>query len=312
MSTHTRDRVRQLRVFCTAARLGGAARAAEHLGLTQPAVSLQVRELEHELGAELFERGPSGMSLTPAGERLEALAGPLIGTVEALFGDFRRVLDEMDSGQLRLSVSNIGAAFVLPPYIKSFLDRYPDMTVRLDTVSFREGHRRLLEAKVDLMLGPRDLDPDRHFRYRELFAYERVLITALDHPLAGRGSVSLHEAAAYRAVAPPAGNYSRQIVEKAARALGIDIGVAVEVDGWGMLKRYVEAGIGVSVVPSLCLSDSDQLSVVALDADFAPNSYGVFTLRGRLLTATARRFLEVLVPDLSGANRDSSATPDAS
>ena len=230
--------------------------------------------------------------------------------MDALFGDFRRVLDEMDSGQLRLSVSNIGAAFVLPPYIKSFLDRHPDMTVRLDTVSFREGHRRLLEEKVDLMLGPRDLDPDRHFRYRELFAYERVLITALDHPLAGRSSVSLHEAAAYRAVAPPAGNYSRQIVEKAARALGIDFGVAVEIDGWGMLKRYVEAGIGVSVVPSLCLSDSDQLSVVALDADFAPNSYGVFTLRDRLLNATARRFLEVLLPDLSGARRDSSATPD--
>ena len=67
-----------------------------------------------------------------------------------------------------------------------------------------------------------------------------------------------------------------------------------------MLKRYVEAGVGISVVPSLVVSDSDQLSVVALDADLSAHSFGVFTLRERLLAASARRFFEALAPHVSG------------
>ena len=81
------------------------------------------------------------------------------------------------------------------------------------------------------------------------------------------------------------------------RALAAGARVAVEVDGWGMLERYVEAGIGVSVVPNLVASASDQLAVVELDAPFPALSFGVCTLRDRLLTAPARRCLEVMAPD---------------
>ena len=290
-----RDRVRQLRVFCSTARLGSVTRAAEYLGLSQPAVSLQLRELEYELGAELFERARSGMALTPAGERLQSLAGPLVGAVDGLFGDFRGALDASDSARVRLAVSSMGAAFVLPRYMKRFHDRHPDMTVRVDTVPFGKGCRLLLEEKVDLVLGPRDLGPEARLRYHELLAYERVLITAFDHPLAGRASVSLQEVGAYRMVVPPDDAYRRRLDESAGHALDFD--VAVEVGDWGILKRYVEAGIGIALVPSLVVSDSDQLSVVALDADFPRQSFGLFTLHDRLLTAPARRFIEVLFPN---------------
>ena len=298
-----RDRVRQLRVFCTIARFGSVTRAAERLELTQPAVSLQLRELEYELGAELFERESTGVAITAAGERLEALACPLIGAVDALFDDFKGVLEAADSTTVRVATSSAGAAYVLPPYIRRFRDRHPDATVRLDTVSIREASRRLLDERADLALGPRDLDPEGRLDYRELFAYERVLITALDHPLADRASVSPHEAGAYRAVVPPAGTHSRQIGEHAASALGIDIDVAVEVGGWGMLKRYVEAGVGISVVPSFVVNEADRLAVIALEADFPAHGFGVFTLRERLLTAPGRRFLEVLVADAPRAGR---------
>ena len=292
-----RDRVRQLAVFCAAARLGGVTRASEHLELSQPAVSLQVRELELELGAELFERQALGMELTPAGERLQALAGPLVDAVDALYGDPQRMLKEAESASLHIAASSAGVAFVLPRYTRRFHERYPDVRVRIETVPTGELRGRLLGEKVDLMFGPKDPDAGERLRYRELFTYERVLITALDHPLAGRASVSPREAGAYPAIVPPTGTYSRRFGESAAHALGIDIDVAVEVGGWGMLKRYVEADIGISVVPDIVVSDSDQLSVVALDADFPVQSFGVFTLRDGFLTVSARRFLEVLEAD---------------
>ena len=295
-----RDRVRQLRVFCATARLGSVTGASEHLGLSQPAVSLQLRELEHELGAELFERHVSGMVLTPAGERLDALAGPLVNSVDALFGDLRRTLDETESAPLRIAASSAGATFVLPRYTRRYRERHPDVMVRIETVPIGELRGWLLEEKVDLMFGPRGLDTGERLRYRELFTYKHVLITALDHPLAGHAPVSLREAGAYPAIVPPTGTYSRRLGDSTAGALGVDINVAVEVGGWGMLKRYVEADIGISVVPDLVLSDSDQLSVVAIDADFPTQSFGVFTLRDEFLAAPARRFLEMLAADASG------------
>ena len=293
-----RDRVRQLRVFCTAARLRSLSGAAERLGLTQPAVSMQVRELELELGAELFERARTGVAPTPAGERLLALADPLVRGVDALFGDVAGRLDAAGvARRVRVAASSAGATFVLPPYVARFRERHPESAVRIETLGVREGLERLAGERVDLVLGARGPHPEEVFAYRELLTYHRVFICAPDHPLASRERVAPHEAVAYRAVVPPEGTYSRQLGERAMRGLGISADVAVEVGGWGMLKRYVEAGVGISVVPSLVVNDADGLAVVALDVDFPPHSFGVFTVRDRMPTPAARRFLEVLTAE---------------
>ena len=292
-----RDRLRQLRAFCETLRRGSISRAAEHLMVTQPAVSLNVRDLEHELGETLLVRTTTGIEPTPAGERLYAFADPLVRDADSLLGDFARHLDLAPPDGVRIASSVGGAAFVLPAYLKRFRDNWPDIAVRIDTGTVREGFVRLLEEKVDLVVGPREPHAEESLVYRELRTHRLVLITALDHPLAGRASVTPHEAAAFPAVAPPAGTYSRQFGEAVAEALGIVINVVVEVGGWGVLKRYVEAGFGFSVVPSLVLNDTDRLAVVALKLDDPPRSFGVYARPDRHLTPAARRFLEVLIPD---------------
>lgn len=290
-----RDRLRQLRAFCETVQRESLTRAAEHIGITQPAVSLHVRDLEHELGAELLERTATGVVPTPAGEQFHALAEPLVRAADSLLGDFVRHLDLAPPSGVRLAVS--AAAFVLPRYVRRFCDAYPDIPVRLDTMVVLDGLQRLLDNEADLVFGPAEPHPEEAFVYHELCTYAMVIITSLDHPLAGRERVSPHEAAAWPAVVPPAETYSRQYGETAARKLGIDINAVVEVGGWGVLKRYVEAGFGLSVVPSLVVSATDRLSVVALEWDDPPRSFGVYARRDRHLTPAARRVLEVLVPN---------------
>ena len=291
-----RDRLRQLRAFCETLRRGSISRAAEHLGVTQPAVSLNVRDLEHELGEALLVRTTTGIEPTPAGERLYALADSLVRDVDSLLGDFARHLDLAPHDGLRIASSGAGAAFVLPAYLKRFRDTWPDIVVRLDTARVHEGLARLLDDEVDLVVGPRECFSEQSVVYHELRTYRIVLITAPGHPLAGRDSVSPREAAAFPALVPPAGTYSRQFGETAAEALGIVIDAVIEVGGWGVLKRYVEAGFGLSVVPSLVLNDTDRLAVVALEWDDPPRSFGVYARTDRHLTPAARRFLEMLIP----------------
>ena len=87
-----RDRVRQLRIFCEVVRAGTISGASERLGLTQPAVSLQVRDLEHEHGAILLERRSTGIGVTPAGRQLFALVEPLVQGVDGIFEDLPQSL----------------------------------------------------------------------------------------------------------------------------------------------------------------------------------------------------------------------------
>ena len=103
---------------------------------------------------------------------------------------------------------------------------------------------------------------------------------------------------------PPAETYGRRFGESAAETLGVAIDAVIEVGGWGVLKRYVEAGFGLSVVPSLVLSETDRLAVVALERDDPPRSFGVYARRDRHLAPAARRFLKALIPGVgAGAPR---------
>ena len=214
---HKRDRLRQLRAFCNAARLGSITQAAVHLGLSQPAVSLHVRELENELEAILFDRSGSGISLTPAGETLYELSKPLVKGMDELPVNFIDRIDDNVSGRLHVAASVAGASFVLPPYVKQFRDRYPAIRLRVRNCLLSEGVKLLLDDEVEFVLGVKDPYPEDTLEYRNLLPYDIVLITSLDHPLAGRETVSPEEASAWPAIVPPAGTYSRQFGETAAQ-----------------------------------------------------------------------------------------------
>jgi DNA-binding transcriptional LysR family regulator len=294
---HKRDRLRQLRAFCHAARLGSITQAAVHLGLSQPAVSLHVRELENELEAILFDRGGSGIRLTSAGETLYELAKHLVQGMDALSVKFMERIDDTVSGRLQLAASVAGASFILPAYIKRFRDQYPGVRLRVRSCLLSEGVKLLLDDEVEFVLGVKDPYPEDTLEYRQFLPYDIVLITSLDHPLAGRETVSPEEASAWPVIVPTPGTYSRQFGETAAQQFGVDVKAVIRVGGWEAIKRFVEQGLGISVVPSISVHETDQLSVIPLKDYFPTRSFGVLTRRGKFLTPPARRLLRLMIPD---------------
>ena len=296
---HKRDRLRQLRAFCETVRYGSITQAAEGLGLSQPAVSLQVRELENELGAIMFERSGSGLTLTVAGQRLHDLAEPLVRGMDELSVQSLEQADHRGATQprLRIATSPVGASLILPPHVKRLRDLYVGIRLRVKSCTVTEGMKLLVSGNVEFMLGPKSPSPEEKLDYREVTPYEIVLITSLDHPLAGRESVSPEEVSAEPAVVPPLGTYSRQFGEDLARRLGVKTNVVIEVGGWRAIKRYVELGLGVSIIPNIVITPNDRLSVVPLRGYFAPRSFGVFTRRAKTLTPPARKLLQLIVPE---------------
>ena len=294
---HKRDRVRQLQAFCHVARFQGMTRAAAHLGVTQSAVSMQVRELEHELEAVLFERSGPRIALSPAGQQLFAIAEPLLEAMDRLPEVCTGPLGDSFSDELRIAAGPGAVAFVLPPYIRRLRDENPNLRLTLSTCRVGEALKLLGANEVDLAMGAERFGSEDCIYY-PAFSYDLVLITSLDHPLAGRESVDVREVARYPAVVPHAGTYARQFGEGLARKLGAELNIAVEARGWEVLKAYVEVGLGISVVPDICVRERDPLSVIPLREYVGPQSFGFFARRGHRLALAAERLIEIVDPSL--------------
>ena len=292
---HKRDRLRQLRAFCHAARFESITRSAEHLSISQPAVSLHVRDLEHELEAALFERIGPRIALTEAGRRLYRLAMPLVEAMDGLATTFAVDGALPTSGEVHLSAGPSGTAFVLPPYLKRFRDACPGARLRVTNRLVREGLELLSAGEVDFVVGAKEPDTES-FLFHSALSYNLVLITPEDHPLARRESVELREASQYPAIIPSDGTYSRQPGDSIAHRFRVRAKVAIEASGWEVIKGYVASGLGVAVVPDLCLREGDRVRVIPFGAYAPARSYGIFTRRGVPLSPLALRLVRMIVP----------------
>ena len=128
-----------------------------------------------------------------------------------------------------------------------------------------------------------------------------MLITAMDHPLAGRDTVTMEEAATHPFVATAPTHTVRQVVETILRQRGITVDVVVEAEGWSVVTRYVAAGAGISIVPDLCLTARERVWKTPIGSVLPRHTYGAATRRDGLLSLAARRFLRLMVAEDSRA-----------
>ena len=290
------DRLKQLRAFCHAARLGSITRAAEHIFSSQPAVSQQVRALEEELAVTLFERNGPRISLSPAGRQLYEAAMPVVAGMDRLPFTFAEQHHGDISGEFQLAAGRAAATHVVPEYLRRFRERHPAIRLNVRTGTERERLDWLRTYEVDLVFDAMEVaPPDLEFHF--VFSSRFFLITSEGHPLAGRESVEIAEAARFPVVIPPTDSEARRVADMVVRHHGLTMDVAVEVDGWSVIKRYVEAGVGISVVPDLCLADRDRVWRIPFDRYFPDRRYGVLMRRDGVPSLAAARFVQLVDPD---------------
>ncbi len=236
----------QLRVFEAVTRAGNFSRAAHQLGVTPPAVSLQIRQLEQAHGVRLFDRVRRRVRLTLAGQRLEQYARRIF----ALAADAERALEEtrgFAGGQLRLVASATAAAYYLPPLLTRFRRRYPGVRVHLDVGNSQRVRERIAGMEGDLgLLGVETAHPDLVF---ELLAEDPlVVIVPPGHPWARRRRIPLAELRHQEVILREPGSASRQLIERRLQALGAGVAPSMEIASNEVIKRAVEMGNGVSLM----------------------------------------------------------------
>ncbi len=238
-----------VRAFVALARHGRFTRAAQALGVSQPSLSRQVQRLEKDLGARLVVRAPEGVVLTEAGGRFLAHAEKALASLDAACNELAE-LGGVPRGAVSLGTLATVGAYVLPAVLAAFHKRHPG--VRL---TVREGFRDELEALV--LRGELDFAiiqlPPRHEELTavRLWQEDYVLAVPPGHRLArGRRAVALADVADEPFVLIPGGTAS-QALEAACAERGVRPHVALVTDNVESVRRMVEAGLGLALVPRI-------------------------------------------------------------
>ena len=290
------NRLRQLRAFCLAAQTGNISRAAERLHLSQPTVSQLVKSLESDLDVMLFERHGPRIELTSAGAALLERALPLVEGIDQLPDAFRAQLGSVTAGRLDIAAGESTILYLLPEYVKRFSDAYPQVDLHLHNVTGRDGMELLRTGEVDFAVGSMINIPS-DVLYIPLFSYDPMLITAADHPLTRHERVTLADVSPYGLILPPRHLSTWHVVDLVFQQNRLEYHVVLEAGGWEVIKRFVELGMGISIVTSICLRGDESLATIPMGEWFPQRSYGAVVRNGRVLSPQARAFLEMLDPD---------------
>lgn len=293
---YKQSRLKQLRAFCYAAQTGSISKAAERLHLSQPSVSLQIKALERELAAELFVRRGPYIELSNDGDLLYELALPLVDGIDAIPQVFSERRGMNNPGELHIAAGEATILYLLPPAMKHFAEHCPQVRVRLHNVNGVEGLQLLRENQIDFAVGS-FLDVPEDVEYQPLYGFDPVLITAFDHPLLEKEDFQLADISPYGLILPPRHLSTWQTVRSVFVKQQVDYHVILEAGGWEVIKRYVEMGLGVSIVTSICLTGQEALGKIPLNRYFPRRDYGIVLRRNKLLSAHAQRFIQLLRAD---------------
>jgi DNA-binding transcriptional LysR family regulator len=290
---YKQNRLKQLRAFCHAARTGSVSAAADKIFLSQPTVSLQIQALEREFDTILFERRGPKIRLTPEGQLLFQMAEPLVEGMDKLHDAFAIQCGRVDQGVLDIAAGESTILYILPEPVRTFVEAFPGIELKLHNVTGRDGLAMLRADEADLAVGSMLEVPD-DIHYRPFVTYSPTLITPLDHPLAGRQSVSLEEIVPYGLILPPRHLSTWRLVDLVFKQHNLTYTVTLEAGGWEVIKKYVELGLGISIVTDVCLTGGERLIRIPLEQYFPKRSYGIVQRRGKFLSPQTKCFLKIL------------------
>ena len=183
--------------------------------------------------------------------------------------------------------------------MEAFRAHHPEVRLTLHNVVASEGTDLLREDAVDLVVGTL-LDVPADLSYEGAYRFEQRLIAPPGHPLLRKARLELADLAAHPLILPPKRQITWRLVDLVLQQNRVPYTVALEVSGWDVIKQYVAMGMGVSIVPSICLGEADRerLGSRSLAAFFPSRSYGVVVRKGRVLSPQARAFVALIKPDL--------------
>lgn len=285
----------QLHTFLEIVRLKSFSKAAQTCFRTQPAISAQVRQLEQELNANLFERLGTRIALTPAG-RIFAEYAEQILDLRRRAQESIQELERVPRGELIIAANEATCIYVLPEVFSEYKKQFPNVQLHVD----RSYGSRVLQAVQDNLadFGITQLPVDaKKCQIVKIHSDEIRIIVPKDHPLAGRRHLLAADIAPYQLLLPKTGT-TRAKLNSWLEPVEEQLQVSMELDSTEMIKRFVMAGLGISfLAASHCREEvaASKLVTISLGPEPMIRRLGLIYRKDKALSRAALGFIQVIL-----------------
>lgn len=285
---------RQLETFAAVARLGSFTRAAEELHLTQPAVSLQIRQIADVVGMPLFEQNGREITLTAAGEELQSA----VRSLDDVWNRLESALDALKGlkrGRLRVALVTT-AKYFLPRMLGTFCQHYPEIAIELEIGNRQRIVERLRSNCDDLYVmsyPPEDLD----IVSTPFLDNEHVVIAPAGH-WAARRRVTLDDLRDEPFLLREPGSGSRHAIDNHLAACGCPLNVRLSLASNEAIRELVASGMGLAVLSRHSLGDAverGEIAILKVKGFPLRQPWSIVRLRSKVLSLPAQAFMDALL-----------------
>ena len=281
----------QLRTFMEVSRLRSFSRAAEKLTVTQPAISAQIRTLENEVGARLFDRDGGKVTFTAAGKVFEPFAEHCLqchNHIMVTVGELHRT----PRGEISVSANEATSLYVLPAVFAQFKRQYTRVGLSIVRADRLKTIESVLNREVDFGVVSLPVKDPRLF-LDTLHRDDIVLVAPANHPLAD--SVRFADIVPQPLLLPKQGR-QRELIEDLFRTNDVQPRVAMEVESSELLKRLVIAGLGLGFLPRSNVQEDTKngaLKIIRVEGVRLNRELALIYRKDKSLTRAAHVFLEI-------------------
>lgn len=280
-----------LQAFVNVAEKGSFSAAAQSLELTQPAVSKRISALEEQLETRLFDRIGKQIGLTEAGELLLPRARRIIQEVRDSHTLVRNLTDTV-SGSLALGISHHAGLHRLPPVLRKFSGRYPEVVLDIDFMESEAAVESVLSGELELAVITLAEEDMPRVLSHSIWDDPLSFVVARDHPLADHGDISLKELQDYPAILPGEETFTRRIVDDLFRRKHCVLQTGMETNYLETVKMMVSIGLGWSVLPDTMVDR--KLHRLTVRQVHVSRQLGYVYHRERTLSNAAAAFIRLL------------------
>ena len=285
--------------------------ASAALYTSQSGVSKHIKDLEDELGVQLFIRkGKRLLGLTEPGQALLGIVERMLidaENIKRLADDFNKV----DEGTLTIATTHTQARYVLPPIVNLFKQAFPKVHLILQQASPSEIANMLLQGEADIGIATESLTAEDNLASVPYYNWQHSLIVPFDHPLTQLKEITLQDVAQYPVITYHGGFTGRSKIDQAFDAAQVDVDIVMSALDADVIKTYVELGMGVGIINDVAYDSERDYRLKQIKTDvFGLNTTWIAVRKGHLLRGYGYEFISLCSPDADIQSLKKVAYPD--
>lgn len=294
---YKKNRLQQVKGFCYTVQEGSMIQAAEKMGLTPSAITLQIQSLERDLGVELFEKDRKKIKLTSNGKIFYARAIAYVQGMDDLFKDFSAFIKNKKSSVISIG-GNVSICYLLPKYIEKFEKLYPKVEFEIRNITKQDAIKRLINDEIDIAIYSmtEKLLPSE-LNFYPMASYKAILLTNKHHPLAKKDKVRMADIRKYKLLRLDPQFVTADNFDEVVRHHKLETKVEFEMGNYEILKRFVKAGVGISIISGICLEGEADKGLIEYDLSnyFNDLTYGIMIKKGKVPSSLLQKFIDTLL-----------------